>query len=82
MTLDDFKHLNQEEQIVASIDYGEYIAARTMASYKIMLWIVNDFYVEFFYDKTDNKIQKIRSFKNPDLLSAFLEQIDISPVFK
>lgn len=82
MTIQEFKLLDLNQQAEAAVDHGEFVATRTMASYKITLWVIDDYYVILFYDYRESKLEKIRCFKNPDLLSAFLPQIDISAIFK
>ena len=82
MTLYEFKFLDKNEQAQAVWELGEHVATRTTAKYKILLWIIEDFYVELVYDFTENKIEKIRTFRNPDLLSPYLDQIDISEIYK
>jgi hypothetical protein len=81
MTLYQFKVLELNEQAQATWELGEHVAVRMTATYKILLWVVEDFYVEMFYNYIDNKIEKIRSYRNPELLRPYLSQIDISSAF-
>lgn len=78
MTLYQFKILEEHEQAQAVWEQGEHVGTRMTAKYKILLWVVNEFYVEMFYNYIDDKIEKIRSFRNLDLIEPYLEQIDIS----
>jgi hypothetical protein len=81
VTLYQFKVLELNEQAQAVWEHGEHVATRMTAKYKILLWVVNEFYVEMFYNYHDNKIEKIRSFRNPEIIEPYLNQIDISSLF-
>lgn len=74
--------MDQCEQAQATWNYGEHLATRTTVMYKILLWQIEDFYIEMFYDYINNKIEKLRSFRNPDLLTPYLNQIDITSIFE
>lgn len=82
MTLYQFKALELNEQTQATWDFGEQVAIRMTAKYKILLWVVEDFYVEIFYNYIDNQIERTRSFRNPDLTEPYLDQVDISDLFE
>ena len=82
MTFYQFKFLDKNEQAQAVWELGEHVAIRMTAKYKILLWVLNDFYIEMFYNYIDNDIEKIRTFRNPDLTLPYLDQIDISEIYK
>ena len=75
MTVYQFKLLDKKEQAQTIWTLGEHVAMRMTAKYKILLWVLNDFYVEMFYNYIDNEIEKIRTFRNPDLILPYLDQI-------
>ncbi len=59
---------------------GRYLADRTEDYYGIQLYSIEDFFVEVFYNKPINKIEKFRPFKNKTLLEPYLDKIDISSI--
>jgi hypothetical protein len=46
-----------------------------------LLYQVNSFYVEVYYNKEYNPIKKFRSFSSTDELNPYLEQIDLNEIF-
>ena len=82
MTLYEFKLLGEEEQPQGVWDLGEHLATRMTGAYKILLWQIGDLYIELFYNYVDSKIEKIRTFRTTELLTPYLDQIDITAIFK
>jgi hypothetical protein len=56
---------------------GEFIADRVDQEHTILLYQVDDFYVEVYYHQDDNVIKRFRSFSSIEQLIPYLEQIDI-----
>jgi hypothetical protein len=61
---------------------GVFLAERNDGSYRISLYQVNDFYVEIYYHKTRYFYICIRSFTNVSEIYPYLQDIDISEVYK
>jgi hypothetical protein len=74
MDLYEFRQLHQEDQAQAVWQYGEHIATKYINLYAILLWQ--------FYNRLDDKIEKIRSFVSTKMLAPYLDQIDITSVLK
>jgi hypothetical protein len=74
MTLYQFNLSDEMEQIEAFWD-GVLIGERKEHDYTIECRQINDFYVE--YKKKDGMYVDMRSYKNPDLLDLFLDQMKI-----
>jgi hypothetical protein len=74
--------LHQEDQAQAVWQYGEHIATKYINLYAVLLWQLDGFYVEMFYNRLDDKIEKIRSFVSTKMLAPYLDQIDITSVLK
>ena len=80
MTLYEFKCLDEMEQAEA-VWNGVHLANREDDEHRILLYQIDGFYVEVFYDKEHNVIRRFRSFSNVGPLEPYLEQIDLAPVF-
>ncbi len=80
MSLYHFKKLNQEKQFTNLLLYGVCVAMRNTDEHNILLFQLENFYVEIFLDIDYSKILCYRSFQDTDELYPYLEQIDISNV--
>ena len=78
MTLYQFKLLDTMEQAQAVWDEGVHLATRNIPGVTILLWQVDGFYVEVFYDIVEGEIIKIRSFHSTYGLEPYLKQIDLT----
>src|SRR5436305_15234807 len=78
----DFIQLNETEQIEILWYNGEQIGRRKEEDYLILLFQVEGFYVEVFYHNKERVIKKYVSFECLDRLEPYLENIDISSVYK
>lgn len=47
---------------------------------RILLYKLEDFFIEVFYDFKNNRIVIVRPFNSTDLLEPYLEKIDISDI--
>ena len=61
---------------------GVFLAERTDGCFRISLYQIDDFYVEIYYHKTRYFYICIRSFTEVAGLFPYLEEIDISDVYK
>lgn len=81
MTLYDFRMLDEMEQQEA-IWEGVHIGDREDEEHKILLYQIDAFYVEVFYNKVKNMIVRHRAFANVGQLRPYTDQIDISTILK
>ena len=72
MNLYGFIALSMDEQALTAWD-GEFIATRMENDKKVLLYKVEEFYVEIFYDYTENRIIKLRPFKTKRLLEPYFD---------
>lgn len=77
MTLKQYKELKPDEQTSFLCKAGVSIAERKVGPYLIVLFQVEGFYVEVFYDKESYQMMKLVSFYNTTLLEPYLANIDI-----
>ncbi|HVY75851.1 MAG TPA: hypothetical protein VG890_13525 [Puia sp.] len=61
---------------------GVFLAERTDGCYRITLYQVDDFYVEIYYHLTRYCYICIRSFEDAAELYPYLQEVDISEVYK
>jgi hypothetical protein len=61
---------------------GVFLAERTDGCYRIILYQVNNFYVEIYYHLTRYCYICIRSFENVGELYPYLPDVDISEIYK
>ncbi len=80
MTLYEINQLNDPEKAEAVWD-GTLIGDRTDNIFNILLYQIDGFYVEVFYQKKRNIIKRIRSFSSTDQLQPYLEKIDLDIKF-
>lgn len=78
MTHKEYKALQQDEQTSFLCKAGVSIAERHVGPYLIVLYQVDGFYVEVFYDKHSYQMIKLMSFYNTTLLEPYLAEIPIS----
>jgi hypothetical protein len=76
MTLYEFNMLNDDEQLSTVWDRGIFLENHISKTEKINCYAIEMFFVEVVYDAKENKIRKVRSFKEGHLLDKY------SPNFK
>ena len=81
MTIYKFNQLDVVNKVDALIHHSVLIDKRTDQRYRILLYQLDGFYVEVYYDIEYNKISKIKSFSSTSLLKPYLSKIDISSIF-
>ena len=79
MTLYEFNYLDEQEQIEAIWDAVE-IGKRKDDVYEYNLYQIGSFYAELKYNIERKFIRSIKSFKTTDLLTPYLDDIDISEI--
>ena len=82
MTIYNFNRMDAVNKVDALIHYSELIDKRTDEQYRVLLYQIEGFYVEVYYDIAYNKIRKIKSFTSTGLLKPYLQKIDISTLLQ
>ena len=78
MTMYQFNCLDEVRQIELLWSAGVLIGARQEGFHKILLYQIDGFYVEVFYQYFQGKMVKIKSFSHTDQLDPYLKSINIS----
>lgn len=77
MTLYEFKSLKEQDQINTVWQRGVHISNRSEKEYKVLLYQIDGFYTEVYYNASTNKIEKLKSFSSTIPLEPYLKQINI-----
>lgn len=80
MTQQQFARLKKKEQISAIKKAGSFLCIRHEAGIDIMLYQIEGFYAEVFYDSASNHI-RIRSFADTAPLDIYLKEISIAGLY-
>ncbi|MGV3657410.1 MAG: hypothetical protein ACO1NX_05630 [Chitinophagaceae bacterium] len=78
MTIQQYKALKPDEQTSFLCKAGVSIAERKVGPYLIVLFQVEGFYVEVFYNAANYQMVKLVSFYNTTLLEPYLSDININ----
>jgi hypothetical protein len=70
MTISEFNALSYEEKMNATTRAG-YIATREDDTHMILLYQLETFYIEVFFDRHHHFISDFRGFEDPNLLRSF-----------
>ena len=76
MTLEEFNQLNYEGRLNAA-QKAVCIAGREENKFKILLFQLNDFYIEVYYNAKLNFISQLIPFRSTDYLEPYLQKISI-----
>lgn len=71
MTIYHFLSLNITEQ-ADCIWQGKYLATRTEENMSVLLYRIDEFYAEVFYDIGKNKIERIKGFNANSHLAPYI----------
>ena len=80
MTLIQFDQKNENEQRRVIKSRGVFVGSRMKGENKILLYQVDAFYIELFYDRFEQiqvPIRLLRSFEGVESLDPYLKKIDI-----
>lgn len=79
MTLDEFTLLNETKQAETLLKRGIYLADRLYKNFSIILYQLDNFYVEVYHNIRFDIMQGMRCFQDDETaLQPYLESIDIS----
>jgi len=77
MDIYQFIELPAEEQ-VNTIWQGTFVGNRNYKGFNVVLYSVGNFFVEVFYDQTENAISQIRPFRSRTRLMPYVNSIDLN----
>lgn len=82
MTVYDFRMLSDCEQIDLLYKEGVYIGKRAHPGATILLYQLDAFYVEVYYQKYRCLVKRLHCFTSTILLNPYLEQINVEELVK
>lgn len=80
MTLLQFNEMTEDQQAFILEQYGVCISARDHKKDKLLLYQVDAFYVEVYFDPPTQSIKKMKSFASTDELEPYLINISLKDV--
>lgn len=79
MDVSVFSSLNLEQQLQWVYFEGQYVMAIRYYDYKVILYLLRDFYVEVFYHNNESEIKKVEIFDYQGTRAKFYaDQIRLS----
>lgn len=83
ISFDVYKGLSQQSQAEVLWEHGIYLELiRRKGKYCIELYSLHDFYVEIWFDATDEGPLFLKAFKSTRRLEPYLGLIDIDSIFE
>jgi len=82
MTEKEFIKLKIQDQLMIVFESGEEIASRLYAGFSIKLYSIFDFYIEVWYIKNENKVDRLNIIDTEKVSRLYSSAIDITDIFK
>lgn len=82
MTFTEFSKLSLEDKVYKVFEHGHEIMSRQFLYYDIKLYSFFDFYVEFWYLPSINKIDRVDALNMDEVLQLYKHEFDISGLFE
>jgi hypothetical protein len=76
--MQQFNTLSKQDQQNQLLKEGTFLAEREDGPFRIMLYQLDNFYVEVYFFNLYNKVAFLQSFSDTDVLEPYLEQMDIN----
>ena len=76
ITFTEFRTLPRQEQCDVIVSIGDYLESTRQDNLQIMLYAVDMFFVELYYDPVTQKIIKLRAFRSGPILDKYSKDLD------
>lgn len=80
MFFNEFKYQDKQKKKQLLFNHGVYLAQRPSGEFIILLFQIDSFYAEVYFDTEEEQIGYIRTFTSVNDLEPYLQQVDISPL--
>jgi len=80
MLLHEFKYQEKQKKQELLFENGVYLATRFIKDYQLILFAVDSFYVEVYFDIEHCEIGYIKAFSSTDELAPYLKQVNLQPL--
>ena len=77
MLLHEFKYQEKQKKQEMLFENGVFLAYRFIKDYQLILFAVDSFYVELYFDLEHQEVGYIKAFSSTDELMPYLEKIEI-----
>lgn len=77
MTLQYFRKLAENKQYRCVLEKGAYVTERNQGDALVMLFQIDQFYIEIFFQIDTDELLGAYCFQNTDELQLYLEQINL-----
>ena len=77
MTISDFSLLKLTDQLAFLYEEGVYLSKRKLGKMTVLLYQLQNTYIEIFYTKYRRIVYNIRFSESPDILDPYLGSIEI-----
>ncbi len=81
MTIDEFNTFSKEVKLDVLLHKGVFLCYRTHRKQYIDLYQIEAFYVEVYYNQTQDRITKLKSFLSTDALKPYFHLISLTGLF-
>ena len=78
--LHEFKYQEKQKKQQLLFENGIYLASRFIKDYQLVLFAVDSFYVEVYFDLEHEQVGYIKAFSSTDELMPYLSSIDITAI--
>lgn len=82
LTKDEFLLLSTTEKISLVFEAGNEVISRIYLFYHIKLYVLSDFFVEIWYQKNSNTIDRVIVVDAQNVFELYENQINISDLFQ
>ncbi|MEP6262524.1 MAG: hypothetical protein ABJ092_13165 [Gillisia sp.] len=76
VTLNEFLALSREKQFDAIFSIGDYLETRPQENSQVILYAVDRFFVELYFDSKINKINQINAFDSGIVLDKYSNNLE------
>ena len=73
----EFNVLPEDQKAQMVWNHGTFLTNKADGKKAVTLYSLSNFYVEIWYNQTENQITKIRSFNSVKQLSPYLDDMDV-----
>ncbi|GAB4318098.1 MAG: hypothetical protein Kow00127_10050 [Bacteroidales bacterium] len=78
----DFQNLTEDLKSYVLLNNGRHVAERSYGIYSIQLYAVYGFFVEVYYLPGSDEIDQIVAVNSDEVLDLYLDQIDITDLYR
>ena len=76
--MQDFEDLPEEQKLNNIRKDGAYIGKRKIEEFVIVLYQLNNFYIEIYYDNYRKYINRFNCFDSTELLDPYLDKMELN----